>query len=139
MSDQEQDARAPTEPGPVPGQNLAVLAEALYLCNLLLLPGLAFLALVLLYLKHRRQAPPLARCHLRQTLWASLWGGSVLVAVNVLILIAGGYQAAYTWVFVILYFTVCHTTLVMLGMLGLAKAMAGKPYRYPLIGIRCNE
>jgi hypothetical protein len=31
-----------------------------------------------------------------------------------------------------------HSTLILLGMLGLAKAMAGKPYAYPWIGPRCE-
>jgi uncharacterized Tic20 family protein len=121
------------EPAGCPGQNLAILAESLYLANLLLVPGLAFVFLLYLYRKHAGSAPPLARCHLRQTLSASLWAGALLLLVNLLILLLGGYRAAYTWLVVILYFVVCHTTLVMLGMFGLAKALAGQCYRYPLL------
>ena len=57
------------------GQNLAVLAEALYLTNLLLLPGLAFVLLFGLWLKYGKSAPPLARQHLKQTTYVSLIGG----------------------------------------------------------------
>lgn len=57
----------------VPGQGLAVTAEALYLINLLLLPVIAFITLLILYSRNIAQAPPLAVCHLRQTLSASLW------------------------------------------------------------------
>jgi uncharacterized Tic20 family protein len=117
-----------------PGQGLAVLAESLYLANLLLAPGLAFGVLLYLYSRHAGSAPLLARCHLRQTLSASLWAGALLILVNLLILLLGGYRAAYTWLLVILYFVVCHTALVMLGMFGLAKAMAGQCFRYPLVG-----
>ncbi|MEW8122585.1 MAG: hypothetical protein AB2732_12785, partial [Candidatus Thiodiazotropha endolucinida] len=63
-----------------------------------------------------------------------LWAGVLLVIVNLVILLLGGYDGAYTWMVVIIYFTVCHSTLILIGMLGLAKAMAGKCYRYPLIG-----
>jgi uncharacterized Tic20 family protein len=35
---------------------------------------------------------------------------------------------------VVLYFTTCHATLVLLGVLGLAKALAGQCYRFPLVG-----
>lgn len=122
-----------------PGQGLAVAAEALYLANLMLLPGLAFLILVGLYWRHRRSAPPLARCHLRQTVSASLWAGAMLVIANLAIVLLGGYRAANTWVVVILYFTLCHSTLVLLGMIGVAKALAGKNYVYPLIGRTCDE
>ncbi len=116
------------EPETSPGQELAVAAESLYLANLLLLPVLSFAALVWLYLGQDRETPPLARAHLAQTLAASVWAGVLLVGVNVVILLVG------TWMVVIVYFTVFHSTLVMLGILGLAKAMAGQCWRFPLVG-----
>jgi len=114
--------------------SLAVTAEALYLGNLLILPGIAFGVLLYLYLHHRQDAAPLARSHLEQTLVASLWGGGLLVLVNLLIILLGGYQGVHTWIIVITYFTVCHATLVVFGAYGLAKAMAGQCWRYPLVG-----
>ena len=135
MRASENDGPAPDPPG----QGIAVNAEVLYLANLLLLPGLAFLGLLVLWFTHRRDAPPLGRCHLRQTLLASLWAGAILVLANALIIAFGGYQQPATWVIVILYFTTCHATLVLFGILGLARAMAGKPYVYPLIGRPCND
>lgn len=128
----------PNEPVSPPGQTLAVVAESLYLANLLLLPGLAFLALLVIYLKTSGNAAPLAACHLRQTVSASLWGGMFLVLVNLLIVFFGGYNAPHTWMFVVLYFTACHSLLIFLGMVGLAKAMAGKTWRYPLVGRPCD-
>lgn len=121
----------------IPGQSLAIWAESLYLVNLLLAPGLAFAALLWLYVK-RRAAPPLALCHLRQAISASLWAGVLLIVANLLIVLLGGYSAPSTWVIAILYFTTCHSTLVLLGVLGLAKALAGQPYVYPLIGKHCG-
>jgi hypothetical protein len=125
---------AEREPETVPGQGLAVAAESLYLANLLLLPVLSFAALVWLYLGQDRETPPLARAHLAQTLAASVWAGVLLVGVNVVILLVGGYDGPNTWMVVIVYFTVFHSTLVMLGILGLAKAMAGQCWRFPLVG-----
>lgn len=124
---------APDDEAP-PGQGLAVAAESLYLVNLLLLPGLAFLALLWLYFRHRDDMPPLALGHLRQTLSASLWAGILLVIANLTIIALGGYDAPWTWVVVILYFTAAHTTLIVLGIVGLARALAGQAYRYPLVG-----
>lgn len=118
----------------VPGARLAVTAEALYLANLLLLPGIAFLLLAWLYVRNIGSAPVLARCHLMQTMSASVWAGLLLVAVNGCIVVFGGYRSAHTWVIVVLYFTTAHAALVMLGMVGLARAMAGRSYRYPLVG-----
>ena len=117
-----------------PGQGLAVAAESLYLINLLLLPGLGFLLLLGLYFRCRSSASPLALVHLRQTVSASLWAGALLIFANLLIVFLGGYQTAWTWIIVILYFTTVHATLVLLGILGLARALAGQPCRYPLVG-----
>lgn len=122
-----------------PGQALAVTAEVLYLANLLLLPGFAFLILLWLWRKHRLDAPSLARCHLKQTIAASIWAGVLLVLANGAIILLGGYRQPSTWVIAILYFTVFHSTFVLLGVLGLAQAMAGKSYVFPLIGRRCDE
>ena len=61
---------------------------------------------------------------------------TALVAVFVAIILAGGYDAASTWIIVILYFTCCHATLIFCGAIGLSKALAGKPFRFPLIGPR---
>lgn len=131
----ESDDAALTTP---PGQTLAVVAESLYLTNLLLVPGVAFAALAVLWWRNR-DAPPLARCHLRQTLVVSLWAGGLLGVFSATVVIVSGYQFAHTWLFVLLYVTTCHSMFVLLGMLGLAKAMAGKHYRYPLFGVSCDE
>jgi len=118
----------------VEGVSLAVMAEALYLANLLILPGVAFLLLLLLYRLNVKELPALARAHFSQTLTASIWAGVLLLLVNLLILLLGGYQGMHTWIIVITYFTVCHATLVVFGAYGLAKAMAGQCWRYPLVG-----
>lgn len=115
---------------------MAVTAESLYLVNLLLAPGLGFLALFWLWRKHKDSAPALAVAHLKQATFVSLYGG-LLIAVFVTAFIAlGGLTWKWTWVLVIMYFTCIHSTLVCLGMFGLSKAMAGKAWRYPLIGPR---
>jgi hypothetical protein len=120
--------------GPSNDRQLAVLAESLYLANLLLAPGIAFAWLLWLYLKNRKTKSPLALCHLRQTLSASIWTGVLLLPITVLTLAVGGYGSISAWTAAILYFTVCHASLVLLGMVGLSKAMAGQAWRYPLIG-----
>ena len=118
------------------GQALAVLAESLFLINLMLLPGIAFVILAVLWLKYRDSAPPLARQHLRQATLVSLWGGALIVVLGAIIILAGGLDAAWTWVVLILYFTCIHSTLILLGMYALIKAMAGQRWRFPLIGPR---
>ena len=118
------------------GQNLAVLAEALFLINLLLAPGIAFAILLWLWLRYKDSAPPLARQHLKQATFVSLWGGLLIVSLITLFILVGGLYWEYTWVAVILYFTCIHSTLVLCGMFALIKALAGQAWRYPLIGPR---
>lgn len=118
----------------VAGQSLAVLAEALYLGNLLLAPGICFAILLRLWLKNKESAPPLARQHLKQATFVSFYGGILIVSLTALFLALGGLHWQWTWVLVIMYFTCIHSALVMFGMFGLAKAMAGQTWRYPLIG-----
>ena len=120
--------------GNAQGQRLAVIAESLYLANLLLLPGLSFVILAYLFFKHRDHQSLVAQCHLHQTFVASLFGGILLVAVNLWILWLGGFHSSTTWLILILYFTIVHSTLVLLGIVGLARAMGGRTFHFPLIG-----
>lgn len=124
----------PPPSGDVPGQRLAVLAESLYLVNLLLLPGVAFGALIWLVRRHARGAPALARQHLYQALSASLWAGLLLVLVTLVILLLGGRGGVSTWVIAIVYFTFVHATLVLLGIFALSKALSAQTWQMPLIG-----
>jgi uncharacterized Tic20 family protein len=130
----------PVEPiRPDEDRQLAILAEALYLANLLLLPGIAFIWLVLLYRKHRSRASVLSLCHLRQTLVASIWAGVLLLPITLLTIAVGGYESIGAWSVAIIYFTTCHASLVLLGVVGLARAMAGQTYKFPLIGPVCGS
>lgn len=122
----------------VPGQRVAIVAESLFLANLLLAPGFAFLALAWLWWRRANEAP-LARNHLEQTMTASLWAGVLLVLTSAALIAFGGPQSPATWLVVILWFVSVHGGLVVLGMLGLARALAGKPYVYPLVGHAPDE
>ena len=118
------------------GRNLAIAAECLYLANLTVAPVLAFLALLWL---NRRPAPALARCHLRQAIFGSLWAGVLMIGLNAVILLLGGYRSTHVLITLVLYFFSIHSLLILLGMAGLANALAGKKFVYPLIGRRCND
>ena len=109
-------------------------AETLYLVNLLLLPGLAFLLLLTLFVLRHDRAAPLAANHLAQTTGVSVIGGTLLIVFMALIALLGGFDSGWTWVVLVLYFTFVHSTLILLGILGLVRAMSGEHYRYPLLG-----
>jgi len=112
---------------------LAVAAEALYLINLMLAPGLAFLVLAWLWWRRRGDAHPVARVHLEQAFRVSLVGGA-LIFTTLVIGAIGGFHGPGVWVVVILYFTVVHSSLILLGVVGLVKAINREAWRYPLIG-----
>lgn len=118
----------------IPGKSLAVIAESLYLLNLLVLPGIAFFILTWLYLKYENNSPALAGCHLRQSFSASIWAGLLLLLLTSVVFFAGGYNSPYLWVTMILYFTICHSSLIIFGIFALVKALAGEKYHYPIIG-----
>ncbi len=118
------------------GRDLSIAIEGLYLLNLLALPGIAFAALAWLWLR-RAALPALARCHLRQTVSASLWALGMLVGFNGLVIWWFGAEVPATWLFVLLYFLTVHSSLVLFGMLGLARAMGGDVYRFPVVGVDC--
>jgi hypothetical protein len=118
------------------GRHIAISAEALYLSNLLLLPLLAFALLLALYFRYRNSGKELAIGHLHQAIIASLWAAVLLIPIPPLLLLSIGFDSPAGWTVVILYIVVCHTSLVMIGIIGLTRAMAGRPFRFPLIGRR---
>lgn len=117
----------------MPGPKLAVTAEALFLANLMIIPGIAFVMLVVLWWRHR-EGPPLVRNHLRQTVAASLWGGMLLVGVTIAVLLLGGFMNPWSWVVSVIYFVCFHAMLILFGVIGLNRAMLARPYRFPIIG-----
>ncbi|GGK85345.1 hypothetical protein [Amphritea balenae] len=118
--------------------NLALIAQALYLINLLLLPGIALIALLMIYIKNRHSDDTLGRCHLYQSLVLSGW---------LLVLVVGG--GVGLWLLVaddaagismtLLYLIVMHTSFVMLGILGLAKAISGQHFHPGSKGCPSNK
>jgi uncharacterized Tic20 family protein len=118
------------------GQSLAVLAESLYVANLLILPFVAFIILCVIFLKKHRKAPALAKSHLEQTMSASIGIAVMFFAASVIVLLLKmwGLEDVAVWMIVVIVFTIIHATMVLFGVLGLAKAMAGKCWRYPVFG-----
>jgi hypothetical protein len=120
----------------VEGKQLAILAESLYVANLLLIPFLGFIILGFIFLKRHGDAPPLAQSHLEQTISASIGIAIMFIACAgiIMLLRRWGLEDVGIWMIVVIVFTIIHATMVLLGVLGLAKAMAGKCWRYPVFG-----
>lgn len=118
----------------MPGPRLAVLAEALFLANLMILPGVAFLAIALVWHRHRNHPSPIVRNHLEQALFASLWGGAILIGVPLAGFLIGDVKDPTTWVVTILFFVCFHASLIIGGVIGLNRAILRKPWRFPVLG-----
>ena len=114
--------------------SIATRAAALYLLNILLLPGIAFVLLVLLYVRHQNHASALVRNHLQQALRASLWAGLMLVLLSILVLLYGDWHQVGTWMGLILYVLSLHSVFILYGVLALSHAQVGRLFRYPVIG-----
>lgn len=110
---------------------LAVIAPVLYLLNLLLLPGLAFLILTFLFIKYKNIPDSVARVQVRQNFYASIASGIAIVGISIVIIAIGGFSSMYSWMIMLLYALSIHATLVLLGALALAKGINQKPYVYP--------
>jgi uncharacterized membrane protein len=120
----------------IDGQQLAILAESLYVANLLIIPFLGFIILGFVFLKKHGTAPPLAQSHLEQTIAASIGIAIMFIAFAgiIMLLRMWGLEAVGVWMIVVIVFTIIHATMVLFGVLGLARAMAGKCWRYPVFG-----
>ena len=113
---------------------LATWAGSLYLLNLLLIPGLAFLLLIYLYQKNKDSCSNFVLGHLRQNLLAMVVSGFAIVGISVAILLLGGFDSPWAWMVMILYGVTIHATLVLLGVISAVKASNGEAYQYPLLG-----
>jgi hypothetical protein len=118
-----------------PGCDLAIAAEAFYVTNMILAPGLGLLMLVFLYVHcARKHAAPLAMNHLRQAIAATVWSAVALAVFIGLVFATGGYPSPYFWPLLTIYFLCFHLPLSWFGIKGLGKALCGECYRYPFVG-----
>ena len=130
------DTDAPSTPLPK-GCEMAIAAEAFYVTNMVLAPGLGFLMLMMLYFHcSRKKAPPVALNHLRQTLAATFWTTIFAAVFLGLIVVTGGYPSPWFWTLLTTYFLAFHLPLTAFGVIGLSRALGGSSYHYPLFGMK---
>lgn len=104
--------------------NNAIIYQSLFLMNLLLIPGLSFLALIWLLFKRRNQKG-WQRIHLYRSVQLSILAGSFIIIIPLIILVTTNAFEASLMVMII-YFVTMHAAFVLLGMLNLSRAMAKK-------------
>jgi hypothetical protein len=119
--------------GEAEGKRLAITAQVLFLLNLLF-PLLPLLALMLLTQFHPQRRLPLVRNHLRQGLAGAVASSLVFVAANLVIIAQGGYRSMTALVAFELYYLLAVPLFLVPGLLGILRAMAGREFRFPLLG-----
>ncbi len=118
--------------GKLPGRALAITAEGLYLLNLLF-PVVTWLALLVVWLRRRNEAPELGRVHLRQAFVAATLATALFLLLNLLVMALGGYRSMAALVLFEAWFIVIVPIFLIPGLIALLKAMAGETWRFPLI------
>jgi len=104
--------------------NNAIIYQSLFLMNLLLIPGLSFLALMWLLFKRRNQKG-WQRIHLYRSVQLSILAGFFIIIIPLIVLVTTNAFEASLMVMII-YFVTMHAAFVLLGMLNLSRAMAKK-------------
>ncbi len=108
----------------VKNTKLAVIYQALYLANLLLLPALSFIVL-LYFLFTKKQQPRWVMIHLYRAVQLSILAGIGIVIVPLLVIwLSPEFEASL--MVMLLYFVTLHAGFVLVGMLNLSRAMARK-------------
>jgi hypothetical protein len=93
------------------------------LLNLTILPVIGFIALVLIYRK--TEPDTIARYHAVLGLKINVIAAVVLLLVSALMILLGGFDSPWTWVYVISYFTIVHTIFIVFALWALVRAWSG--------------
>jgi threonine/homoserine/homoserine lactone efflux protein len=98
------------------------------LLNLTVLPGIAFIWLLMIYQKTRQQSTPEAidSYHARLGIKLNLIAAAALFLVSALMILLGGFHSPWTWVYVISYFTMVHTIFIVFAIWALVRAWSGE-------------
>jgi len=97
------------------------------LLNLTFLPVISFIILILIY---RKTLPgTIDYYHARLGLKINIIAAAVLILVSLLMILLGGFNSAWTWVFIITYFTIVHAAFIVLAVWALVRAWSGDQLR----------
>ncbi len=97
------------------------------LLNLTFLPGIAFIWL-LTRLKTANK-DDIAHYHILLGIKLNLIAAFALGVVSILMVVLGGFDSAWTWVYVITYFTLVHTIFIVAAVWVMVRAWSGKELR----------
>ena len=108
---------------------LASKAAALSLLNLTLLPVIAFIGLLLI--RKDSSIESIARYHTDLGIKLNIIAAIVLFVVSGVMILFGGFNSPWTWVYVISYFTLVHTIFIIVAVWALVRSWSGDQLRDP--------
>lgn len=94
------------------------------LLNLTFLPVIGFIWLLIIGKEAEKEG--IDGYHFRLGLKINLSAAFALLVVTALIMLAGGLDSAYTWIYVINYFTLVHTIFIIAATWAMARAWSGQ-------------
>ena len=94
------------------------------LLNLTLLPVIGFIALLLMLNKSGKSE--IGAYHVRLGIKLNLVAACALIIVSSLMMLLGGLDSPWTWVYVIIYFTLVHTVFIVIAVWALVRAWSGQ-------------
>jgi len=93
------------------------------LINLTILPVIGFIALIMVY--RNTQTGTIGRYHAVLGFKINIIAAAALFLVSALMILLGGFDSPWTWVYVISYFTLVHTLFIVLAVWALVRAWSG--------------
>ncbi|MBL7004160.1 MAG: hypothetical protein ISR69_09065 [Gammaproteobacteria bacterium] len=99
-----------TTPEAIKQASNATLASLL---NLTLLPGIAFMWLII---NRQKQTDKFALYHFNFAIKLNIIAAIALFLMSILFILLGGVGSAMTWIYVIVYFTVFHSMFILLAV-----------------------
>lgn len=103
--------------------SLASKAALYSLLNLTVLPIIGFVMLVMLYKKTKNDS--ISRYHATLGIKINIIAAVMLLLVSLVIILVSGLDSPWTWVYVISYFTIVHTTFIMTAIWSLVRSWSG--------------
>lgn len=97
------------------------------LLNLTLLPVISFIAL--LWQRKKTSPNTIGRYHNDLGIKLNIIAAGVLFVVSALMIVFGGFDSPWTWVYVITYFTIVHTGFIIIAVWALVRSWSGERLR----------
>jgi cytochrome bd-type quinol oxidase subunit 2 len=133
ISDQKISEQKTTKQGQHIDDHTGTIAEAFYIANLLFV-GVFYLLLWGLYFLAYKNASPVSKHHLKQTLVASSISTLIVIILNIFIQLTTGYASATALILAEVYLMLIVPLFLIVGIMGFTKAVQGLDFTFPLIG-----